>query len=86
MELTEALDMGRAALLMVLTTAAPVLVMGLAVGLAIALAQAVTQLQEQTIQFVPKIVAMVIAALLFVPWIASRLVEYSRMLFGQTPF
>jgi flagellar biosynthetic protein FliQ len=81
-----ALDMGRDALLMALTAAAPVLVMGMAVGLIIALAQAVTQLQEQTVQFVPKIVAMVVAAMLFVPWIASRLLEYARVLFGQPPF
>lgn len=86
MELTAALDMGREALLMALTAAAPVLLMGMVVGLAIALAQSVTQLQEQTLQFVPKIVAMVVAAMLFVPWIASRLLEYAKVLFGEAPF
>ena len=86
MELPQALDMGRSALLMVLTSAAPILVMGLIVGLSIALLQAVTQLQEQTLQFVPKIVAMVIAAMIFVPWIAARLLEYAQSMFGEPPF
>lgn len=86
MDLPQALDMGRSALLMVLTAAAPILVMGLAVGLTIALLQAVTQLQEQTLQFVPKIVAMVIAAMIFIPWIAARLLEYAQAMFGEPPF
>jgi flagellar biosynthetic protein FliQ len=85
-DLPEALDMGRAALLLTLTASAPILLMGLLVGLAIALIQAVTQLQEQTLQFVPKIVAMVLAALLFVPWIAARLLEYAEIMFGEPPF
>lgn len=86
MDLPEALDMGRSALLMVLTSSAPILAMGLIVGLTIALLQAVTQLQEQTLQFVPKIVAMVIAAVIFVPWIAARLLEYAQEMFGESPF
>lgn len=86
MDLPEALDMGRAALLLTLIASAPILLMGLLVGLAIALIQAVTQLQEQTLQFVPKIVAMVLAALLFVPWIAARLLEYAETMFGEPPF
>jgi flagellar biosynthetic protein FliQ len=85
-DLPEALDMGRSALLMTLTASAPILVMGLLVGLVIALIQAVTQLQEQTLQFVPKIVAMVIAALVFIPWIAARLLEYAETMFGEPPF
>ena len=51
----------------------------------ISLLQAVTQLQEQTLTFVPKIVAMVGAAVFFIPWIAGRLLEYAQGMFGTLP-
>ena len=41
-----------------------------------------TQLQEQTLTFVPKIAAMIIAASYFLPWIAQRMLDYSREMFG----
>jgi flagellar biosynthetic protein FliQ len=86
MEFSEALTLGRNALWMMLMVSAPVLVIGLAVGLTIALFQAVTQLQEQTLTFVPKIAAMVLAAVLFIPWIMEQMVEYSRKLFSGMPW
>lgn len=78
--------MGREALLMVLIISAPVMGIGLLVGLVISLLQSVTQLQEQTLTFVPKIVAMVGVALLLIPWLATRLLEYTRLLLGEPPF
>lgn len=86
MEFSEALTLGRNALWMMLMVSSPVLVIGLAVGLTIALFQAVTQLQEQTLTFVPKIAAMVLAAVLFIPWIMEQMVEYSRKLFSGMPW
>ncbi len=86
MELPEALELGRNAFWMGLSTAAPILVIGLAVGLTIALFQAVTQLQEQTLTFVPKIAAMVIAAAIFIPWIANRMVAYAESMLGTLPW
>lgn len=83
MEMGEALDLGRAAFLMALVTAAPILAIGLIVGLVISLIQAITQLQEQTLTFVPKIAAMVIAAVIFIPWIAARMLEYSVNMFSS---
>jgi len=83
MELTEAVSLGRDAFWMTLTTAAPILLIGLAVGLLISLFQAVTQLQEQSLTFVPKIAAMVVAATLFMPWIVEQMVEYARSLLGS---
>jgi flagellar biosynthetic protein FliQ len=80
-----AMDLGRNAFLMALTTAAPVLVAGMAVGLVLSLVQAVTQLQEQTLTFVPKIVAMVVAAAYFIPWIATRMVNYTELMLGTLP-
>jgi flagellar biosynthetic protein FliQ len=82
----EALDLGREALLMVLVIAGPIMGIGLIVGLAISLFQSMTQLQEQTLSFVPKIVAMVGIALVLVPWLAERLLEYTRDMLGNSPF
>jgi len=56
------------------------------VGLLIAMFQAVTQLQEQTLTFVPKIAAMVVAASVFIAWIAERMVEYTQEIFSTPPF
>jgi len=86
MDVQTALDMGRDAMFLVLTVAGPVLAIGMGVGLAVALFQAVTQLQEQTLSFVPKILAMAVATVLFVPWIANKMMEYARELLGQPPW
>ena len=86
MNTTEALDLGRDALLMVLIVASPVMGIGMLVGLVISLFQSMTQLQEQTLSFVPKILAMVGIALLLMPWLAGRLLEYAKELLGTLPF
>jgi len=86
MDVQTALDMGRDAMILVLTVSAPVLAIGMLVGLVVSLFQAVTQLQEQTLTFVPKIVAMAVAAMLFVPWIATKMLEYARELLGNPPW
>lgn len=86
MELTEAMGLCRNALWMAMMSSAPILLLGLVVGLMIALFQAVTQLQEQTLTFVPKIGAMMVAAAIFIPWIADNLLEYSMRMFGSLPW
>jgi flagellar biosynthetic protein FliQ len=86
MDVSQALDIGRESLLLVLIIAAPVMVIGLITGLAISVFQAVTQLHEQTLVFIPKILAMALAALLFVPWITVRMLEFTRELLGQPPW
>lgn len=82
MEMHEALDLGREALLTALVISAPVLIAGLVVGLIISLAQTVTQLHDQTLSIVPKIVAMAAAAALILPWLTNRLLEYSQNSFA----
>ncbi len=67
---------------MTLIISAPLLLIGLAVGLVISLFQAVTQIQEQTLTFIPKIVAMVAAAILLMPWIGQQLMEYAGAMFS----
>ncbi len=86
MEFSAAIELGRNAFWMAMTTSAPILVCGLAVGLAISLFQAVTQLQEQTLTFVPKIAAMIVAAAIFIPWIADRMVGFTEEMFSTLPW
>jgi len=86
MEFNEALELGRNAFWMAMSTSAPILLIGLTVGLLIALFQAVTQLQEQTLTFVPKIAAMVVAASIFIPWISDRMVAFTQQMFTTLPW
>ncbi len=86
MDLEQALELGRNAFWMALSTSAPILGIGLIVGLAIALFQAVTQLQEQTLTFVPKIAAMVVAATIFIPWISQRMMSFTQDMLGTLPY
>lgn len=81
-ELSTALDLGREALLVSLIVAGPILLTGVVVGLMISVVQTITQIQDQTFALVPKIVAMFAAAVFFVPWLANRLIEYTRGMFG----
>jgi flagellar biosynthesis protein FliQ len=85
MEVYEAVDLGRHALWTALLIGSPVLTAGLLVGLIIGLLQALTQIQEQTIAFVPKIVAMVLVLTLTLPWLITQLVDYSRELIEGIP-
>ncbi len=78
-----AIDLTHDALFLALTLAGPILGIGMAVGLMISLFQAVTQLQEQTLTFVPKIFGMGLAAAFFIPWLATRLVEYTHRMWGE---
>lgn len=65
------------ALYTVLKASAPMLVIALVVGLIISIFQATTQIQEQTLAFVPKILAVFIALLIFGPWILTTLVDFT---------
>ena len=87
MNLDQATELIRHTLLLALIVSAPMLLIGLVVGIVVSLLQAVTQIQEQTLTFVPKIAAMVAAAILLMPWIGHRLLEYSSAMFlnGQVP-
>ena len=69
------------ALFMALLISAPMLLIGLVVGVFVSLLQAVTQIQEQTLSFIPKIVSMVVAAILLMPWISHRLIDYTQTVF-----
>lgn len=76
MGLPEVLDFSRDSILVLLTVAAPIMGVGLAVGIAIALVQALTQIQEMTLVFVPKILAIFLSLLLFMPFMATTMIAY----------
>ena len=70
------IQMAQEALKMVLIISAPMLGLGLLVGLAVSVFQATTSIQEQTLAFIPKIVAVFVAILIFGPWMLRLMVEY----------
>ena len=82
MTVEQASEIIRETLLVALMIAAPLLIVGLAVGLVISLLQAVTQIQEQTLVFVPKMVAMIAAAIFVLPWITMRMMEFAKVMFA----
>ena len=81
----EALDVVRDSFLMMLMIAAPILIVGLVVGLVVSVLQAVTQIQEQTLVFVPKILAMVAITVALFSWITVKMMEFSAELFSWSP-
>ena len=87
MTIDQATEFIRHTLVLALVVSAPMLVIGLGVGIVVSLLQAVTQIQEQTLTFIPKITAMFAAAILLLPWIGTRLIEYTSamLLNGQLP-
>lgn len=70
---------------LILILSAPMLMAALVVGLAISILQATTQVQEQTLSFVPKIIATFIALMATGTWIASMVGEYAIALFNDIP-
>jgi flagellar biosynthetic protein FliQ len=85
MDPQSAIDLGREALWTTMIIASPVLVAALIVGLVIGLFQAMTQIQEQSVVFVPKIVVMVLVLSISLPWLISRMVQYTSTLIGGIP-
>lgn len=69
------------ALLVTLYVSAPLLGISLIVGLAVSIFQATTQIQEQTLSFIPKILAIIVAIAVFGSWMLKLLMEYTNNLF-----
>jgi flagellar biosynthetic protein FliQ len=76
----EVLDIGRDAIWLTLQLSAPVLIVGLIVGVGIGLLQALTQIQEATLVFAPKIVAIFVSLLLFLPLMGSLMGGFMRQI------
>jgi flagellar biosynthesis protein FliQ len=81
----QAIEMTRSAVGLTLLMGAPIMLIAVIVGLSISVMQAVTQLQDQTLSFVPKIIAMALAALFFFPWMVHQMIEYAAAVFTNVP-
>ncbi len=79
------IQLGQEALMTVIIVSAPMLGLGLAVGLTVSVFQATTSIQEQTLAFIPKIIAVFVAILIFGPWMLSIMVEFFTGIFVNIP-
>jgi flagellar biosynthesis protein FliQ len=80
---TYVIGLGAQVMWLVVKLTAPVLLFGLAVGLLVSIFQATTQIQEQTLAFVPKIIAVIVALLVFGPWMLTSLVDFTTNIFAH---
>lgn len=80
-----AIELVRQAVIMAFMLSTPVLVAALLMGLLISIGQAVTQLQDQTLSFVPKMIAMTLVLLYTLPWTLHLLMEYATDVFQSIP-
>ena len=85
MDSYDTLDLARRAIMLILVAGAPVLATALIVGLVVSVVQAVTQVQDQTLTFVPKIIAVLVALAIVGPWMMEKLIEFGREMFGTLP-
>jgi flagellar biosynthetic protein FliQ len=75
------MDLAQSAIRVALLVAAPILGLSLIVGLAVSIFQATTQIQEQTLSFIPKILAVVAGIAIFGNWMLTVLVEFMKNLY-----
>jgi flagellar biosynthesis protein FliQ len=80
-----AIQILRSGIYHILIVATPVLATGLVVGLVVSIIQATTSIQEQTLTFVPKIAAILIAIFVAGPWMIRILVQFTQSIFEQIP-
>jgi len=81
MDTATVVDMGRQALWMTMLISAPMLLVGLIVGIF----QAATSINEQTLSFIPKLLAIGLTAAIFGGWMINSLVDYTKILYGRIP-
>jgi flagellar biosynthetic protein FliQ len=74
------LDLARQAIFVILKLGGPAMILALIVGLSVAVFQALTQIQEQTLTFMPKIVAIFLGTLVFLPYMIEILTTFTHML------
>lgn len=85
MEIATVVDLGRSALWAVVLIASPMLVVALGVGLFIGVLQAATSINEQTLSFIPKLIALGLTLALFGGWQLGMLVDYTRSIYQLIP-
>ncbi len=73
------------AISVVLLTSGPLLIIALVTGLSVSIFQATTQIQEQTLAFVPKIVAVLVSIVIFGPWMLTRVTNFTSDILQNLP-
>lgn len=79
----QVMDIAREALYLIIKVSAPLLLISLVIGLIISIFQTVTSIQEQTLTFVPKIVAVFLGMMLVGGWILENIVSFMTELWGN---
>ena len=79
------LELGQQALRLIVFLSAPLLVSALVVGLLVGVFQAATQIQEQTLSFIPKLMALVVALVVMGPWMVELWLTFTQELFLGIP-
>lgn len=79
----EVLDIARDGMMVMLLVSAPMLLVGLTVGLAISIFQTLTHIQEMTLTFIPKIVSVFAAMVIFLPWMLRELIEFTHRIMDK---
>ncbi len=79
----QVIDIMREALFLIIKCSAPLLLVSLIVGLIISIFQTITSIQEQTLTFVPKIIAVFFTLMLLAGWMGNSLTEYMNELWGS---
>ncbi|MFO7831287.1 MAG: flagellar biosynthesis protein FliQ [Desulfuromonadaceae bacterium] len=74
-------DLGQNAVRTVLMVSAPMLLSGLLIGLLVSIFQAATQINEQTMTFIPKIVAVLVSLIIAAPWIIQVMISFTNNVF-----
>ena len=77
------INLGRDAMLVALQVGLPMLLCGLVAGLGVSVLQAVTQIQEASLSFLPKIIGVALALLVFMPWMIQKLTTFTLYLFSD---
>ena len=76
----EIIDVGREGVLTLLQVAGPIMMVGLTVGLLVSVFQSISQLQEMTLTFVPKILAIFVSLIVFMPFMINTLVAFMNQI------
>ncbi len=77
---TEIIDVGRDAVFVLIKVSGPIMMVGLGVGLLVSVFQSITQLQEMTLTFVPKILAIFVSLIVFLPFMINTLTAFMNQI------
>ena len=83
MDAGDIISIGRQTVWIIIKTSVPIPLVSMIVGLIISLLQTLTSIQEQTLTFVPKLLAIMLALMIMGPWLLNEIVSYMNILWGS---